>query len=160
MAHDGESILVPRVHNKNVVIISEEEYNHLNQLRRMGAYLKVFDNISSTDNIRNDNLNKLDTIQKLQKGWNGSNDPAFPVSLIDKIRDIVIELEIQPEIFPTALGTIQLEYENSRKDHMELEISDSSTAEVFTVSYNGTKSYESIQADAKSINMRVQEFYK
>ena len=47
------------------------------------------------------------------------------------------------------------EYDNSRKDHMEIEIGESDVAEVFIVKYNGEEAYEKIKAEAGEINKRV-----
>ena len=60
----------------------------------------------------------------------------------------------QPEIFPAALCTIQLEYDNARRDHMEIEIGLSDTAEIFIVKYNGEMLCETIPADAEIINKK------
>ena len=57
------------------------------------------------------------------------------------------------------MGTIQLEYDNSRRDHMEIEISEDKTAEVFIVTYDGREYFESILSDADNINRKVSEFY-
>ena len=66
---------------------------------------------------------------------------------------------IQPQIFPTALETIQFEYDNARRDHMEIEIGDAETAEVFCVTYDGQEHFEDIPATIDSINERVGMFY-
>ena len=50
---------------------------------------------------------------------------------------------------------IQFEYDNSQKDHMEIEIGESDVAEVFIVKYNGEEAYEKIKAEAGEINKRV-----
>ena len=167
MAYEGEPIIVPRIHNRNVVIISESEYSRLNQANRIASYARSLSERSPdsnsgpapADSVKTDNLNKLDTIKALKVGWNGNNAPAFPDSLICKVRNIVNNLVIQPEIFPTALCTIQLEYDNSRRDHMEIEIGESDTAEIFISKYNGQESFESIPAEAADINTRIGAFY-
>lgn len=168
MASAGDPIIVPRKDNKNVVIISEEEYSRLNDLGRLKAYSDaitsnyeskpILQTLSSGD-IKTDNLNKLEVISKLKQGWNGNGAPAFPATLINKIQMIIEELFIQPEIFPTALQTIQLEFNNSRRDHMEIEIGEADTAEIFIVRYNGEEFYEDISSNSEDINRKVREFY-
>ena len=115
-------------------------------------------NVSDVD-MKTENLDKLYAISTLKDGWNGNGAHSFPVSLIDKVRSIILDLIIQPEIFPTALQTIQLEYDNSRRDHIEIEIDASDYAEVFFVSSSGTESIEHIKSTATSINQYVGEFY-
>ena len=102
---------------------------------------------------------KLKTIRSFKKNWNGNNAPSFPKRLMDKAENLINGLTIQPEIFPTALCTIQLEYDNARRDHMEIEIGLSDTAEIFIVKYNGEEIYETIPADADAINAKAGDFY-
>ena len=91
--------------------------------------------------------------------WKNYNAPSFPKRLMDKAENLINGLTIQPEIFPTALCTIQLEYDNARRDHMEIEIGLSDTAEIFIVKYNGEEIYETIPADADAINAKAGDFY-
>ena len=166
-AYDGEVIIIPRKQNRNVVIISEENYRNLSGISRLGAYTGALGKTSSdrrkempgSESVMADNLEKLTTISRLKENWNGNGAPAFPRELIRKVRSIIKELVIQPEIFPTALQTIQLEYDNSRRDHMEIEISMDDTAEIFVSPYIGEEFFESISADAGSINRRAEVFY-
>ena len=167
MAYNGTPIIVPRKENHNVVIISENEYARLGHIDRITAYANAFRNLQDkhqTNNytdtdMRTENLDKLYAISTLEDNWNGNDAPAFPKDLIDKIHSIILELTIQPEIFPTALTTIQLEYDNSRKDHMEIEIGLEDDAEIFLVNNNGGESFETIKSTAAAINERVKKFY-
>ena len=167
LAYNGNPVVVPRKENKNVVIISEEEYYRLGQARRVGAYAQAFLAGNETHSrrepffpdVKTDNLNRLNSISELKDDWNGNGAPAFDDSVIEKVRALLVKLTIQPEIFPTALQTIQFEYDNSRRDHMEIEIGDSDLAEVFFVSYNGTESFETIPATVTGINKRVSAFF-
>ena len=104
-------------------------------------------------------MEKLSVISNLKDNWNGNGAAPFTKKLIEKVADIVDKLLIQPEIFPTALGTIQLEFDNSRRDHMELEIGERDEAEIFIVYYNGVESFENIVVSAETINHRVGDFY-
>ena len=171
MAYDGDPVIVPRKGDRNVVIISEAEYSRLSRLDRLRAYAGTFSGHSgmnssegaagaiSSGDIKADNLDKLEVINALRDGWNGNGAGAFPKDVIKKVKKIIDKLTIQPEIFPTALNTIQLEYDNSRRDHMEIEIGESDTAEIFIVAYNGSERFESIAANIDAINRRVQAFY-
>ncbi|MBR3516743.1 MAG: type II toxin-antitoxin system Phd/YefM family antitoxin [Lachnospiraceae bacterium] len=49
LAYNGETIIVPRIQHKNVVIISETEYNHLCQLARVNAYSNALNKIQIDD---------------------------------------------------------------------------------------------------------------
>ena len=160
LAYSGNTIFVPRKDNKNIVIISEAEYNRICRSVRITAYSdaivshaqeSAMTNAAATGDIRSDNLKKLETIGKLKKNWNGNGASPISKKLIKKSEELINCLNIQPEIFPTAMGTIQLEYDNSRRDHMEIEISEDKTAEVFIVTYDGREYFESILSDADNI---------
>ena len=126
MACDGEAVVVPRKQDHNVVIISESEYSRLTQAARLSAYAQSLTGVvqksstASSGDLKAHNLNKLDTIRSMGDNWNGNGAPAFSKAVTDRVESLIKSLNIQPEIFPTACGTIQLEYDNSRKDHMEI----------------------------------------
>ena len=167
LAYSGEPVLVPRKENKNVVIISEGEYNRMRRQQRLSAYATVLFSPTESGNapapvygdICSDNLNKLELIRGLKDGWNGNGAPALSEALIDKLCALVPVLYIQPEIFPTALGSIQLEYDNSRRNHMEIEITEADIAEIFIVTYDGREIFENIPSTADEINRKVSSFY-
>ena len=102
--------------------------------------------------------NKIEIIASLKQGWNGKDAPAMPHELIEKVRWIVEQLDIQPELFPTAMQTIQFEYDNARQDHMEIEVGSADTAEVFLACHNGAESYEKLLVDPNSFRERMHAF--
>ncbi|MCR5418589.1 MAG: hypothetical protein K6E84_06710 [Lachnospiraceae bacterium] len=169
LAYEGDAVIVPRKENKNVVIISEEEYSRLNEIARLSAYSDVAqgrgtDMSRSSDvvssSVKADNLKKLDAIARLKDDWNGNGAKAFEKSFISRIQKLIDQLQIQPEIFPTALQTIQLEFDNSRRDHMEIEIGDDKTAEIFVVLYNGEEYFDHVAVTANALNRKVAQFYE
>lgn len=159
IAFDGETIIVPRKQSKNVVIISENEYKRLTSYKHLMAYSQMINNETSSEklSIKEENMKRLDVIDSLKDNWNGNGARAFSHELVDKVRIWVKNLPIQPEIFPTALNTIQLEYENSRRDHLEIEIGETDEADVFVASHNGEKNAERIPL--KKIKERIANFY-
>lgn len=167
IAYNGEPVVVPRKDNKNVMIISEELYRKLTARNRLSAYASKLGQVTEENagkeekvpDVLTFNLEKLEKIANLPDGWNGNGAPAFPEELIEKVRNILNALDIQPEIFPTALSTIQLEFDNSRRDHMEIEIGLQDRAEAFFTIYDGTEKTEEIDADPASINESVRAFY-
>ena len=169
MAYYGDPIIVPRKENKNIVIISEEEYSRLNEIARIQSYSDALFSRSTskvipiaqsaTGDIKSENLHKLEQIRKLKNGWNGNGAPAFSGELINRIKMLIETLEIQPEVFPTALGSIQLEYDNARHDHLEIDIGDNDRAEIFMVKNSGEEVMDIIDATSQTINEKVREFY-
>lgn len=166
-AYDGEVIIVPRKQGRNVVILSEKEYIRLNDGHLSAYYAelntpkkKAVKASPSDANDKSENLKKLEEISSLKADWNGNEAPGIPPVLIKKTRALIKALPIQPEIFPTALETIQLEFDNDRHDHMEIEISTSDKAEVFVAPYDDKEYVETIRSTAASISERVMAFYK
>ncbi len=166
IAFEGEPVIIPRKNNRNVVIISEQEYNDLRQPLRLSRYAESISGFKRSlsveapeGNVKSHNIEKLKVIQNLRENWNGNGAPAFPKTLTDRVARFLNELNIQPEIFPTALSTIQFEYDNSRRDHMEIEIGEGDTAEVFIVNFDGSEITETIPATPEAINERAGVFY-
>ncbi|MBR3279121.1 MAG: hypothetical protein IKG01_09545 [Lachnospiraceae bacterium] len=164
-AYNGEVIIVPRKNGRNVVIISENEYMKLNREHMASYYAGLSpvssenDSSSGSHSAQADNLNKLEEIGNLKDNWNGNGAAAIPPSLIKKARALIKNLTVQPEIFPTALQTIQLEFDNPRHDHMEIELALSENAEVFVAPYDDTEYFETIRSTPAAINERVSAFY-
>lgn len=105
------------------------------------------------------NLKKLKEIAMLQDNWNANGAEAFSVGLISKVRNIIVFLEIQPEVFPTACGSLQLEYDKQDGSHMEIELTESENAEVFVIDNEGCESIINIKANIEGINKVVSGFY-
>ena len=57
-----------------------------------------------------DALMKLERFRCYEQGWNGYDADPFSDKLISYVKEIIIDLDIIPEIFPTADNSIQLEY--------------------------------------------------
>ncbi len=104
------------------------------------------------------NVEKLRKIGQLKDNWNGNGAAAIPRPVIDKVEKIIRELSIQPEVFPTALSTIQIEYDNARGDHLEIEIGMDDFAKTYAVDFNGTEHTGQIAVSAEAINQKVGDF--
>ncbi len=63
-------------------------------------------NISLEDNIK-----KVEEFRKLEKDWNMYDADPLPPKVIDNAIEILKHLNIQPKVFPTAVDSIQFEYE-------------------------------------------------
>lgn len=105
------------------------------------------------------NLKKIDQISCLEDGWNGNKAKAFESQLLTEMRSIITVLRIQPELFPTACGSLQLEYEKEDGSYLEIEATLEDTWEVFEIDDNGDETYFSIHADIDSIIKLVDNFY-
>lgn len=105
------------------------------------------------------NLRKIEQIATLEDGWNGNKAKAFKSQLIEVVRSVITALEIQPEVFPTACDSIQLEYEKEDGSYLEIELNLDNTWEVFEVNSNGEEIYTSISAEVEKVNEVVNRFY-
>lgn len=105
------------------------------------------------------NIKKLMSISLLKDNWNGNGAKVFDKALLEKIKKIVLELDRQPEIFPTAANSIQLEYDGPSDSYLEIEILEAIYAEVFKIDKNGKEEYCKISADSGAINRMVEAFY-
>ncbi len=106
-----------------------------------------------------ENLEKLNQISKLKDGWDGDCAVAFEESLIEKVRDIITNLNYLPEIFPTACDSIQLEFDREDGAYLEIEVSADEKAEVFTIDNRGKENTTEIKSFPDEINKVVDCFY-
>lgn len=113
------------------------------------------DTIMSTDKAQN--LMRLVEIEQLQENWNGNGANCFSNRMLSFAKRIVLNLLIQPMIFPTARDSIQFEYENDQGDYLELEIFENERIKVFSVDHMGKSTTEEITYD--NINKVVSKFY-
>ncbi len=98
----------------------------------------------------------LEAIRSLPQNWNGNDAPAFTNDHIDYLRRIVRTLDIQPEINPTANGSIQLEYEKPEGDYLEYEVFADHQIKRFYYSAEGNVEREFIKEE--SMPSDVQSF--
>lgn len=121
---------------------------------------KIYVEKVSVNNEKANNMEKLEQIAKLENGWDGDGARAFSVALIRTVREIVVSLDKQPEIFPTACDTIQIEYDHEDGSYLEIEISDDGVAKVFSVDCNGEESCSVVEACPQAICKVVSSFYE
>lgn len=70
-----------------------------------------------------DNFHKLYSYLELPTGWNGYNGRKFSKKTIDRTLSILKNLRLQPQIFPTGRGSVQLEYHFDDDNLVEMEVS-------------------------------------
>lgn len=78
---------------------------------------------------------KIDEIEKLEDGWDYPETPAVSKKAIAKARSILPQLKHPPRVFPTARGTLQFEYGNPRKSHLEIEFRKDGSCDVLWQGY-------------------------
>lgn len=105
-----------------------------------------------------DNIAKLNDIgrQCNMKNWNGYDAEPIPIEIIDFCSKVVWNLGIQPEIFPTACQSIQLEYEKD-SEYMEIGIF-KTTISIYKKHKDWTEENYQIDYDINSIVDEVQKY--
>ena len=105
------------------------------------------------------NIKKLSEISELKSNWNGNGAAAFSGKLIEKINNLLFYLIVQPEIFPTADESIQLEFEGANDSYLEFQIDETDTAKVFCIGKDGSEKEWTISSKVASLNGVISSFY-
>ncbi|MBQ0026539.1 MAG: hypothetical protein KBS79_04130 [Lachnospiraceae bacterium] len=150
---DGEIVQIARPGNSYVYLIGQGTYDKFTMHRRMEAYTSY---LFGKDKITN--LKRLSEIENLSDNWNNNGAEKIPVSVIKSVRKLLMTIEFQPEIFPTACDALQLEWENNKDEYLEMEILENSV-NVFRIDSDGNELQKNIKFDTETINKMVREFY-
>ena len=105
------------------------------------------------------NREKLERFARLGYNWNGYGAEPLSAEVISQAKNLLRELYIQPEIFPTAASTIQLEYEKDNGDYLEFQLNSSGQCEAFKL-VNGVEEYFHVPEIPEAINELVEDFYE
>lgn len=107
------------------------------------------------------NLKKLKEISDLKDNWNDNNAKKFSPELISIVKNILENIVEQPEIFPTANNSIQMEYELIDNSYLEFEIFEDKIICLEVPQRNYSKYKEQIiPNDIKIINNIVNNFFE
>lgn len=95
-----------------------------------------------------DNISTLSSFSQLRKGWDSYDAEPLEKELIEFCKFLVTRLpkNMQPDIFPTPRGTIQLEYEREDGRYLEVEVS-SERLEVYGSDAQGKTVFDSSYVD-------------
>ena len=103
-----------------------------------------------------DNKRKLINISRLNDNWNGYGSPSINQSIITLVMNLIDDLEIQPSIFPTGRGTLQLEFNGLNDSYLEFEFGEQEIS--FFSSKDEEENEGSISED--QISSLIHEFQK
>ncbi|MBR4724755.1 MAG: hypothetical protein IK071_03120 [Lachnospiraceae bacterium] len=152
-AAEGEVIQISRPGNNYVYLISHETYEKLTRERRIAAYASY---LHGKDKITN--LKRLAQIENLPENWNNNGAERISGNIIKTVRKLLMGLEFQPEIFPTACDAVQLEWENKNDEYLEMEVLEDSI-NVFQIDSEGGEHQNTIATDGATVKKIVREFY-
>jgi len=82
---------------------------------------------------RDECIKTLYEISKLEDNWNDNGAPAFTDEVIKKAEELIGVFPRYPEIFPTAAGSIQLEWEDSDAKYLEIEVFSKRKIKIFVM---------------------------
>jgi len=149
----GEVIRVVRPGNNYVYIINQETYEKVNLEKRVYAYTSY---LYGKDKITN--LKRLSEIGKLPENWNNNGAERIPESVIKMVRKLIMTLDYQPEVFPTACDAVQLEWENENNEYLEMEVLQEKI-NIFEIDKDGGEKQSTIETNPAKIKEIVGEFY-
>lgn len=113
------------------------------------------------NNIPKDDIptvNTIDSIRTLQKDWNLYGADPIPKEVCDLAENIVQMQTHLPEIFPTALQSIQLEWHGNDNEYLECDVSVNKLNLFFTYKQRNDERELSID-EYKGIKNIVERFY-
>ena len=107
------------------------------------------------------NMDRLSYIEQLPDDWNGYGGRRIDPQVIEKCREIIKGICIQPVVFPTGRRTIQLQYELKDKSYLEFEIYTDKIVcmQVPQRVYTNAVFETFIEININKINQIVKEFY-
>lgn len=113
---------------------------------------------------RTDNLKKLDRFSEYPENWNGYGSVRFSPEVISFARKLIDTLICQPEVFPVANGTIQMEYEKSTGEYLEFVVEIDRSISVFHIDENGNETEGilpkgDIDSAIEKLNLMVKRIY-
>ncbi|MCD8074884.1 MAG: hypothetical protein LUF27_07590 [Lachnospiraceae bacterium] len=114
-----------------------------------------------SDQAQNRNCSKLYKLSMLPDNWNENGAARFSGEHIKKCVSIIRKLPFQPEVFPTAAGSIQMEYEKNSGEYLEFNVYPDHV-DVYLTNSNGEEFEESIygaRQEYQVMEKLVRDFY-
>lgn len=100
--------------------------------------LTVNDHQSDTMSIElTENLAILHEFLELQDDWDGEGAKSFNRDLIDFLCGLIMDLEIQPDIFPLQDGKVVFEFGNVKSKYLEFSFNHDKHMDVYKKSSDG-----------------------
>lgn len=104
------------------------------------------------------NAIRLEEISHLPDNWNGRGADKVSAEFLDYVEGILTGLDVEPDVFPTARDSIQLEYENPTGDYLEFEIFPDKRIKKFYCGNDGKTTTDFVSAS--QLNGMVNQFLR
>lgn len=149
--------MMPYVPSNPVSIYSNYNVNGIAFKQKSKENINIYENITVPSLPRlEENLERLQQISILAFNWDGEGARSFDKELINTVVNLIEKISLQPQIFPTARDSIQLEYDKTNGDYLEFEIFTNKT-QMFYLGHDGVH-YER-EIDNTLIGKLVIDFY-
>ena len=108
-----------------------------------------------------ENLDRLNAIADFKDNWNGYGAIPFSSELIHSAKNILLNLNKQPDLFPTAQPSIQLEYECNDESYLEINIFEDkiSVMQILQEDYDNAIFWDLSCYDIEQINKIINQFF-
>ena len=108
--------------NYHIVLLLQE----IKKKNEIGAVIimEMLFEVDETENIEQfeKNLETIKAISKLEKNWNFYGADAFPGSFVRWVRIVLMNIDIQPQVYPTAANSVQFEFEREDGAYLQFEL--------------------------------------
>lgn len=104
-----------------------------------------------------ENLKRLNDILSLEADWNGYGGSPISSTIVDAATEIVKQLQVQPEIFPTGRATVQIEYNSDDRSYFEAELYENA-AGILVVPYHNMSKAETKNVPIETVVEEVKAF--
>ena len=79
--------------------------------------------------------------------------------MTEKVKNLLVALVVQPEVFPTANDSIQFEFDGPDHSYLEFQIRETPETEILCINKVGDETEWKIESTATSLNEVIKEFY-
>lgn len=109
-----------------------------------------------------DNYEKLDSFASYEDNWDGYGAFKYNKNLLNNLRGILSKLVIQPQLFPSASGVIQLEFYidyDINRTTLAIRYSLDEKLDTFIATVSSGVIESKIDNNIDSINKKILDFY-
>ena len=126
------------------------------------SYIDIQEMIDGIITPQSEAKKRLAEIAKLSTNWNEHGAEGFSAAQIERVSRMIDSLPVVPEIYPTAIGAIQIEYQKKDGSYLEFEIYENSVNQ-YMIDKNGNE-YEQTITDLsriyRDVVQAVVDFYE
>lgn len=108
------------------------------------------------------NLDRLDEIKCFADNWDGYGSKKIDSIIIEKSKQLIIYMQHQPTIFPTARDSIQMQFELEDRSYLEFEVFSNHIESLMVPKrvYKDAISKIIDDGDIHTVNSIIKDFYE